>query len=243
MRTVARRVILQLIRDRRFLALSIMAPVIIIYVMSIVIEAAKVPVVAPAAIAIPAAAFGVHFLTYVLCAIVLVRERTAGTLTRMFVNGYRPAAIIGGYVIAYTGIATVQALVVLAEMSWLFRLGLSWAVMASIYAVIWMLAVISIALGIFVSNFARTEGHVFPFIPMVVLPSLLLSGILVPVRVLPLWARISSRAVPLYYANNVLQQLVKLGGSLEADWRSLAALPVCGAILLLLATRTLRELE
>ena len=145
--------------------------------------------------------------------------------------------------IAYTGIATVQALVVLAEMSWLFRLGLSWAVLASIYAVIWMLAVISIALGIFVSNFARTEGHVFPFIPMVVLPSLLLSGILVPVRVLPLWARISSRAVPLYYANNVLQQLVKPVGSLGADWSSLAALPVCGAILLLLATRTLRELE
>src|ERR671917_331711 len=61
-----------------------------------------------------------RFLGLSLAALLLVRERTAQTLARMFVNGYRQAEIIGGYVLAYTGLATVQSLLVLATLRWLF---------------------------------------------------------------------------------------------------------------------------
>jgi len=45
---------------------------------------------------VPFGAYIVHFATFILTAIVLVRERVAGTLQRMFVNGYRQAEIVAG---------------------------------------------------------------------------------------------------------------------------------------------------
>jgi ABC-2 type transport system permease protein len=201
------------------------------------------PPIEPTQTLVPVAAFTVHLLTYVLCAIGLVRERTAQTLARMFVNGYRQGEVIGGYVLAYTVLATVQSLIVLTELAVLFRLPYGATTFLALYLVIWMLAVTSVALGICLSNFARNEGQVLPFFPVVAIPSLLLSGVIISVDKLPGWAQWLSLATPLYYANAVIQGLIKPGGSLTADWVNLVGLPLYGGVILFLATRTLREVD
>jgi ABC-2 type transport system permease protein len=240
---VARRVLRQLGRDRRFLALSLVLPTVVIYLLKIFFDSLGAGFFDPTPYVIPVGAFIVHFITYVLCAVVLVRERTAQTLQRMFIVGYRQAEIISGYVLAYSTLATVQALLVLGELRWLFRLDYGPGTLLSIYLVVWLLAVISIALGILVSNFARTEGQVFPFIPAVILPSVFLSGLLISIDALPRWAQWLSRLIPLYYANRVLQHVAQPGGALRDDWTSLALLPAYGVVVLVLATLTLREAD
>ena len=240
---IARRVLQQLARDRRFLALSLGAPLIVIYLLKVFLDTMASPLIDATPFAIPIGAFIVHFITYVLCAIVLVRERTAQTLQRMFINGYRRGEIIGGYVVAYSSLATLQSLLVLWELSALFKLGFPMSTLLSIYVVIWLLAVISISLGICVSNFARNEGQVFPMIPLVILPSVFLSGVIIAVDQLPKWAQLLSRAIPLYYANHLLQHLVRPGAVLSDDWAGLASLAGYGVIVLALATLTLRELD
>jgi ABC-2 type transport system permease protein len=282
---VAGRVLRQLGHDHRFLALSLVVPLVVIFVVKIFIDSLETtvpdvkspletlqslldsadvsphvrPLIAerlnslvapsqqkrfePKQFAVPLGAFVVHLLTYLLCAIVLVRERTAQTLGRMFVNGYRQVEIIGGYVLAYTGLATLQSLLVLTELSLLFKLGFGLGTLLSIYLVIWLLAVTSVALGILVSNFARTEGQVLPFVPLVAIPSVLLSGIIISVDSLPVWAQWLSHITPLYYANTVIQELIKPDGALVRAWISLAALPLYGLGVLLLASRTLQEIE
>ena len=156
-------------------------------------------------------------------------------------NGYRPLEIIGGYIAAYYTLATVQSLLVLGELNVLFKMQYSATTMLSIYFVIWLLALISIALGIFVSNFARTEGQVFPFIPLVILPSVFLSGIIIAVPQLPSWAQWLSRISPLYYANQVLQNLIVPPRALS--WSGVGFLLVYGVAVLSLGTLTLRELD
>ena len=240
---IARRVLHQLMRDRRFLTLSLAAPMIIIYVMKVGFDSFSVPLFDVSQFVAPVAAFVVHFITYVLCAIVLVRERTAQTLARMFVNGYRQAHIIGGYLLAYTTLATLQSVIVLTELRQLFHLNYSAATLLSLFLVIWLLAIISICLGIFVSNFARSEGQVLPFIPMVTVPGVFLSGVIISVERLPVWAQWLSHATPLYYANQVIQKIVRAHATLADNWMQLFALIVYGLIVLLLATMTLRELD
>src|ERR1700681_1214643 len=181
----------------------------IIYVMKVGFDSFNVPFLDVSQYVAPVAAFVVHFITYVLCAIVLVRERTAQTLARMFVNGYRQAHIIGGYVLAYTTLATLQSVIVLTELRQLFHLEYGFATLLSLFLVIWLLAVISICLGIFVSNFVRSEGQVLPFIPMVTVPGVFLSGVIISVDRLPIWAQWLSHATPLYYANQVIQKIVR----------------------------------
>lgn len=237
---VAARVLRQLARDRRFLVLSLAAPVAVIYLLRVFFDAFQQPFVDTTQYVVPVSAFIVHFITYVLCAVVLVRERTAETLQRMFVNGYRQREIVGGYVVAYSALATLQCLLVLGEVKLLFGLTLPARVLAMTFVVIWLLAVTSIAIGILVSNFARNEGQVFPFIPMVILPSVFLSGILLPVSGLPPWARVLARVVPLYYANDVLRHVLANAAFAET-WPGFARLAAYGAAVLIVATISLRE--
>jgi ABC-2 type transport system permease protein len=238
---VARRVLRQLAADRRFLVMSLIAPLVAIYITKAVLDALTNPLFDIGQFVVPIGAFVVHFVTYVLCAIVLVRERSAGTLARMFVNGYRPAHIIGGYVSAYTVVATVQSMAVMIELRQLFHLNYTASSLLSLYLVIWLLAVISICLGICVSNFARTEGQVFPFIPLVTIPGMFLSGLIISVDQLPRWAQWIAHMTPLYYANQVIQQLIKAGATLAANGSRLGALALYGVVVLTLATWTLRE--
>jgi ABC-2 type transport system permease protein len=146
-------------------------------------------------------------------------------------------------VLAYSALATVQSLLVLWELSALFALAYPLETLLSIYIVIWLLSVISIALGICVSNFARNEGQVFPLIPLVILPSVFLSGVIISVDQLPRWAQWLSRAIPLYYANDLLRHLERPGAMLSDDWSGLGALVAYGVVVLALATFTLRELD
>jgi ABC-2 type transport system permease protein len=240
--TVARRVVKQLMHNRRFLALSILAPLVVIYLFKLFFDTMPADF-DTARYAVPIAAFFVHFLAFLLCAIVLVQERTAGTLERMFINGFRRTEVIGGYVLGYLGLATFQAIVALSEVIWLFELDYEAQTLITLFVVVWLLAIASVMLGIFVSTFARHEGQVFPFVPLIIVPSVFLSGLLVDVDELPEWAEWLGHVFPLFYANNVIQEVIEPGGALEDVWENLVVLVGYSLVLLLLASRTLREIE
>ena len=239
---VAQRVVKQLLHNPRFLVLSIVGPLVIVYFLKVFFDTLP-PTFDVARYAVPVAAFIVHFLAFLLCAIALVQERTAGTLERMFVNGFRRTEIIGGYVLGYLGLATFQAAVVLTEVIWLFELDYESQTLATLFLVVWLLAIASVMLGIFVSTFARRESQVFPFIPLIALPSVFLSGLLVDVDLLPTWAEWLGHIFPLFYANNVIQEVIQPTGILEDVWGNLVVLAGYGVALLLLASLTLREVE
>jgi ABC-2 type transport system permease protein len=236
---VAGRVLNQLRRDHRFVGISLVFPLIIIYFIKVVFDVLAAPSFNISVYVVPYAAFIIHFITFILTAIVLVRERTAGTLARMFVSGYNQIEIVSGYLLAYTVLATVQSLLILIELNWIFELGYDVGQLGSIYLIMWILAIISMAIGMLVSNFARNEGQVFPFIPLILL-SVILSGILLPIERLPEWAQMLSYLTPLYYVNEVLQELIG-GGGLFDDWIMLTSLLAYGLVVVGLATLSLRE--
>ena len=239
---IGRRVLTQLAHDRRLLALSIVAPLVIIYLLKLFFDTMP-PLVDAARYAMPVAAFLVHFLAFLLCAIVLVQERAAGTLERMFINGYRRAEVIGGYLLGYLALATLQAVAAVTEVLLLFRLSYDGGTLAWLFVVVWLLAIASVMLGIFISTFARNAAQVFPFIPLVIVPSVFLSGLLVDSAALPGWAQGLGHLLPLYYANGVIQQIIAPRGAISAVWGDLAVLLAYSVVLLVLASRTLREAE
>jgi ABC-2 type transport system permease protein len=151
------RVLNQLQRDRRQIALSLIFPLVIIYFIKILFDALANPFFDASRYVVPYGGFLVHFITFLVTAIVLVAERTQGTLDRMFVSGYSRLEIISGYLIAYSVLATMQSLLILLELSLLFSLEYTFAQFASIYLIMWLLATISLILGLLVSNFCRSS--------------------------------------------------------------------------------------
>jgi ABC-2 type transport system permease protein len=239
---IAKRVLKQLQGDKRFLALSILAPLIIIYFLKLLFDAFP-PIVPITNFTIPLSAFIVHFLSFILCAILLVQERTRGTLERMLISGYRRTSIIGGYTVGYFGLATIQAAAVLFESLWLFHLTFNKETILILFIVIWLLAVVSVMLGIFVSTFARHEGHVLPFIPLIILPSVFLTGLIISTEALPGWAAFIGKCLPMYYAVNIIHEIIKPEYSLHNTYMDFAILTGYIFLLWILASFTLRESE
>ena len=239
---IGQRVLRELSKDKRLFGLSIVGPFILIYLLKIFID--SMPPNFPAArYAMPFAAFIVHFFSFILCGIVLVQERTAGTLERMFIVGFSRPSIIGGYVLGYFGLVILQATVVLGETVWLVDLDYGVKTLLLLLVTIFMLSTVSVMLGIFASTFARHAGHILPFIPLVMIPSLFLSGLLIDTDQLPTWAEFIGMLLPFRYANNIIQELI--GSTFEASVIYCNLLILGGYIcaLLIIASRTLKETD
>jgi len=237
---IAKRVVKQLQGDGRFLALSIIAPLIIIYFLKLLLDA--FPSFVPLTnYTIPISAFIVHFLSFLLCAILLVQERTGGTLERMLISGFRRSSIIGGYTIGYLGLATIQTSTVLFESLWLFNLHYGKETIFLLFIVIWLLAIVSVMLGIFISTFARREAHVFPFIPLIILPSVFLTGLFIDVDALPRWAAFIGKCLPFHYALNIIHEIIRPEYSLKNIYMDFAILIGYIFLLWILASITLKE--
>lgn len=239
---IARRVLTQLKGDRRFLIFSLIAPLLIIYFLKLLLDTFP-PMVNVKSLTIPITAFIVHFLSFILCAILLVQERTRGTLERMMIGGFSKMSIIGGYTLGYFGLATLQASSALAESIWLFGLKYDTKTVVLLFMVVWLLAIVSVMLGIFISTFAKHEAHVMPFIPLIILPSVFLSGLFLNVGSLPLWAQIIGKSLPLHYAVNIINEIIKPEYAVSSTLADFGILTGYVFVLLFLASLTLRETE
>lgn len=239
---IAQRVLSQLKGDWRFLILSLAGPLVIIYFLKLLFDTFP-PFVDVKSYILPISAFIVHFMSFVLCAILLVQERTRGTLERMMIGGFSKTSIIGGYTLGYFGLATLQAISALVESIWLFHLRYNPEEFVYLFIVIWLLAIVSVMLGIFISTFAKHEGQVFPFIPLMILPSIFLTGLIIEPSGLPIWAQIIGDCLPLHYAVNIIHEIAKPDYKIVDTLVDLGILGGYIFVLLALASLTLKETE
>lgn len=239
---IARRVLAQLRRDKQFFVLMLIAPFIVVYFLKIFMDTLQdgFPV---ERYVVPMGAFIVFFFGFLLCMLVLVRERITGTLERMFINGCSRIDIMGGYTIGYLSIATLVSLVVLGFTVKLFGLNYNYYQLIGLFGVMWLLSIVSILLGIFISTFAKTEAQVIPFIPLLTVPSIFLSGLLVNIEALPNWAQIFSKFLPLTYVNKAISYLISSNINWKLVFKQVGWLSAFIVVLLLAATLTFKEVE
>jgi ABC-2 type transport system permease protein len=109
--------------------------------------------------------------------------------------------------------------------------------------VIWLLAIVSVMLGIFISTFAKHEGHVIPFVPLIILPSVFLTGLIIEPTGLPTWAEIIGKCLPLHYAVNIVHEIIKPEYKIADTLVDFGILTGYIFVLLALASLTLKETE
>jgi ABC-2 type transport system permease protein len=158
----------------------------------------------------------VFFLVYVVTSISFLRERTEGTLERLMASPLRRSEIVLGYALGFTAVAVVQAAEVLVFCLWLIGLYNAGNVLL-VFGIEVLLALAAINLGIFLSTFARNEFQAVQFIPIVIVPQFLLSGVLVPVASEPGWLQVVSNVLPLTYAVDALRSVMLEGRGLGSS--------------------------
>jgi ABC-2 type transport system permease protein len=173
-------------------------------------------------------AFLAYFFVYILTGISFLRERVGGTLERLMATPITRGEVVLGYIFGFGLFAAIQvALLLLWSLGSIevpalgplpaFSVGLGLANAGSpllAYLVIVLAALGSVSLGIFVSTFARTELQVVQFIPIVIVPQFLLSGVLFPISGLPEVLQPLVPLMPMTYAADGLRQVLIAGADL-----------------------------
>jgi ABC-2 type transport system permease protein len=201
--------------------------------------------------------FFAYFFVYILTGVSFLRERTGGTLERLMATPVTRFEVVGGYSLGFGLFATIQVAILLA---WTlgsiqvpsigplpaFSIGLGIAVNGSAalaFLVVVLAALGAVSLGIFLSTFARTELQVVQFIPIVIVPQFLLSGVLFPVSSLPAVLQPLAAIMPLTYAVNGLRQVFIRGADLSvpALQLDLLILAVIAIVFAVVASFTIRR--
>ena len=202
-------------------------------------------------------AFFVYFFVYVLTGVSFLRERTGGTLERLLATPVTRGEIVAGYTIGFGLFATLQVAVLLVwalgSVSFpsigpipAFSIGLGIQVAGSpllAYVVVLLLALGAVSLGILLSTFARTELQIIQFIPVVLVPQFLLSGVLFPVASLPAVLQPLVLLMPLHYAVDALREVFIRGADLSSATvqLDLGVLALVAVLFAVVASLTIRR--
>jgi ABC-2 type transport system permease protein len=229
------RILRQLRHDRRTVALLVAVPTLLLAVLYYMYQGGTFDRVALIMLGI--FPFVIMFL---VTSIAMLRERTSGTLERLLTTPLGKLDLLFGYGLAFGLAAAVQAAIATAAAYWL--LGLDTAGGAGLVVLIAVVnAVLGVALGLLCSAFARTEFQAVQFLPVVVVPQILLCGLFVPRGQMAGWLQGVSDALPLTYA---VEALIHVGSSASANatlWRDVVIVAGAAIVALVLAAATLRR--
>lgn len=198
-----------------------------------------------------------YLFVFILTGISFLRERIGGTLERLLATPVTRAEIVLGYSLGFGFFATIQVLLltlfVLARIEVpaigplpTFTIGLDVQTAGSpvfAFVVALLLAIGAVNLGIFLSTFARTELQIVQFIPLVIVPQILLGGVFWPVQRLPDVLQAVAHVLPITYAVDALREVMLKGSDLgtAAVRADLAVLAGIAIVFVVLATGTIKR--
>jgi ABC-2 type transport system permease protein len=232
-----RRVLTQLRRDHRTLAMMLVVPLVLLSLLAWIFNDTPqlFDRIGPALLGV--FPFIVMFL---VTSVATLRERTSGTLERLLTTPMHKLDLLVGYGLAFGLVAAAQASLATALM--LYGLGLDTQGPAWVLVVVAVLnAIMGSALGLFVSAFAQSEFQAVQFLPAIVLPQFLLCGLLVPRERLDEILQWISNVLPLSYAVEAMGEVTRHADITGTLVRDLVVVAGCIVLALLLGAATLRR--
>ncbi|TNM36272.1 ABC transporter permease [Nocardioides albidus] len=233
---IAVRVLTQLRRDHRTLAMLLVLPCLLQALLWWIFQ--DTPLVfdriGPALLAIFP-----FFVMFLVTSITTLRERSGGTLERLFTMPMGRLDFLVGYALAFGAVAAVQAALAAGVAVGLLDLDLRGP--DALLVVVGVVdAVLGTALGLFVSAFARTEFQAVQFLPAVVVPQILLCGLIVPRERLPRVLESVADVLPLTWAVDAMEHLATTTRTGEV-WRDVGIVVGFALAALALGAATLRR--
>lgn len=176
----------------------------------------------------------VFFLVFVVTIVAFLNERSQGTLERLMASPLRRGEIVLGYMVGFTVLALIQAVEVLVFSLAVVQIRNQGNVLL-IFGMETLMVIAAVNLGIFLSMFARTEFQAVQFIPIVIVPQVILSGIVFPVSTEPKILQYLSNVLPLTYAVDGMRDIMVKGADLSWSSLQVDAAVVAGFCVLFIA--------
>ena len=234
---VAGRVLTQIRRDHRTLAMLLVLPCLLMALLWWMFD--ELPGQSFDRFGPALLAMFPFIIMFLVTSVTTLRERSSGTLARLLSMPMGKGDFLGGYALAFGLVAAVQSVLAVGLSVGLLGLDVVGPVLLlSVVAV--ADAVLGTALGLFVSAFAQTEFQAVQFMPLLVIPQILLCGLFVPRAALPSVLEAISNVLPLSYAVDAMETLTRTDQTGDV-WNDVAVVLGFALAALALGAATLRR--
>lgn len=157
-------------------------------------------------------------VTLMLTAFALVREKERSTIEQLIVTPIRSAELILGKLVPYVFVGYAGFLFALAICVFWFGIPVVGSV-GLLLLLGFLFVICSLAMGMLISTFARTQLQAMMAMVVVLLPSILLSGFIFPREAMPLLIQWLGYAIPLTYFLEIVRGIVLKGVGIGYLWK------------------------
>ncbi len=171
------------------------------------------------------------FITTILTATAIVRERERGTIEQLIVTPIRSWELVLGKLLPYVILAFIQTFEIIIIGHLWFKV----PVLGSLTLIIvtsGLFLMSSLGIGLFASTMANTQQEAMLTVMMFNLPSIFLSGFFFPIDAMPPFLQFVSLAIPLRYYLVVIRALMLKGVGFAAIQNEIYALFIFGVVIM-----------
>lgn len=183
--------------------------------------------------------FFIFFFVFVLAGIAFLRERISGTLDRLMVTPIKRIDIVLGYFLGFGIFAVMQTIIIQLFMMYVLNVHVAGNVFLVLLINV-ILAATSLSLGTLLSVFANNELQLIQFLPVVLVPQVLFSGLL-SLREAPIWVTVLSKIFPLTYGADALSGVVTRGEGITSIYLDLLIITGYGVLFIVLNALALKR--
>ena len=157
-------------------------------------------------------------ISAMMTAITITREKESGTMEILLASPLKPIQIILGKVVPYMILSIVNALVVLILGYFVFEVPIVGS-LSLLLAEILLFIFLALSLGILISTFVNNQVTALALSGFVLmLPSILLSGFIFPVKNMPIALQIIANLMPPRWFIEINRTVMLKGGGLAEIW-------------------------
>jgi ABC-2 type transport system permease protein len=177
----------------------------------------------------------------VLTAVTIVKEKEQGTIEQIVSSPVKKYELMIGKTVPYAVLAYVDFLIIVVASYLMFGIHIKGSIaLLLVTAFFYLIGVLGI--GILVSTVTRTQiSAMFAAIMASMLPSILLSGFIFPIRQMPAALQALTIVVPARYFIEILRDIYLKGLGLESFWRETLYIMVFGVVMIALAAHRFRK--
>jgi len=181
-----------------------------------------------------------YFITTLLTASSIVRERERGTIEQLIVTPIRSWELVVGKILPYSILALIDMVEVLVIGHWWFKVPIK-GDLGLIFALSGLFLISSLGIGLFASTIANTQQEAFITVMVTMLPSLFLSGFFFPIEAMPKFLQYVSAIVPLRYYLVIIRALLLKGVGIGALQNEVLALTIFAVVIMGIAALRFRK--
>ncbi len=179
-------------------------------------------------------------ITTIVTAMGLTRERESGTLEQVLVTPVRPMVLLLGKMLPFAVIGLFDFLLAITVGAWAFDVPVRGNLFL-LFGSAGLYLITTLSAGLFISTISQTQQQAFLGGFLFMMPAILLSGIMTPIRSMPAWLQPFTMVNPLRHFADLLRAVLLRGAGPEAVLPQLIFLTVFGVALATISSLRFRK--